>query len=68
MVGLIPDVFQVCGLGWQTGDLIYLLGFAQQMQRLICLFGWFRILAAIHGLVAGSPPLLILSWRKKFNW
>jgi phosphoribosylformylglycinamidine synthase len=59
MVGLIPDLKQVCAQGWQkTEDVIYLLG-----QRLDDVetchgasLGGSEYLATIHGLVAGKPP------------
>ena len=59
MVGLIPDIAYVCTQGWQVeGDLIYLLGqpltgFSSQVS-----LGGSEYLAAIHGLVAGKPPVV----------
>ncbi|MCL1474387.1 phosphoribosylformylglycinamidine synthase subunit PurL [Argonema antarcticum] len=63
MVGLISDLTKVCGQGWQAeGDLIYLLGLPLQSQILnpksqIDL-GASEYLAAIHGIVAGTPPVV----------
>jgi len=59
MVGLIPDIAYICTQGWQVeGDLIYLLGqpltgFSSQVS-----LGGSEYLAAIHGLVAGKPPVV----------
>ena len=59
MVGLIPDIAYVCTQGWQVeGDLIYLLGqpltgFSSQVS-----LGGSEYLVAIHGLVAGKPPVV----------
>jgi len=59
MVGLIPDIAYVCTQSWQVeGDLIYLLGqpltgFSSQVS-----LGGSEYLAAIHGLVAGKPPVV----------
>jgi phosphoribosylformylglycinamidine synthase II len=52
MVGLIPDITQICGLAWQqAGDGIYLLGSSSQPT-----LGGSEYLAAIHQTVAGQPP------------
>lgn len=49
MVGLVPDIGQICGQGWQkAGDLIYLLGFS------LPTIGASEYLAVIHGLVTGN--------------
>ncbi len=60
MVGLVEDVTQVCGQGWQrSGDGIYLLGLwleatAEQEDRLT--LGASEYLAVVHDTVAGRPP------------
>jgi phosphoribosylformylglycinamidine synthase len=59
MVGLIPDVAQVCGQGWQAeGDVIYLLGLPLDDSTPHLSLGGSEYLAAIHGRVAGKPPLV----------
>jgi phosphoribosylformylglycinamidine synthase subunit PurL len=58
MVGLISDLDQICGQGWQgVGDRIYLLGasISQAIAPLVTL-GGSEYLAEIHGVVAGQPP------------
>jgi phosphoribosylformylglycinamidine synthase len=56
MVGLVPDIRQVCGQGWtQTGDRIYLLGDSSALT-----LGGSSYLAAIHATVAGQPPRMDL--------
>ena len=58
MVGLIPDITQICGQCWQVeGDLIYLLGVSDSnsIQRQGGL-GGSEYLATVHGVVAGKPP------------
>ncbi|MGD2179831.1 phosphoribosylformylglycinamidine synthase subunit PurL [Lusitaniella coriacea] len=56
MVGLIPDITRICGLGWQQeGDVIYLLAGSQEAQYLPTL-GGSEYLAWIHGIIAGKPP------------
>ncbi|MFM6057315.1 MAG: phosphoribosylformylglycinamidine synthase subunit PurL, partial [Microcystis aeruginosa] len=53
MVGLVPDIGQICGQGWQkAGDLIYILGFS------LPTIGASEYLAVIHGLVTGKPPVI----------
>lgn len=58
MVGLIRDLQQICGQGFQqSGDGIYLLGLPLDYptsDRLT--LGASEYLAAIHGVVAGKPP------------
>jgi phosphoribosylformylglycinamidine synthase len=66
MVGLIRDLKQICGQGFQhSGDAIYLLGLpldhptsvrdrVAEPSRLT--LGASEYLAAIHGVVAGKPP------------
>ncbi len=52
MVGLIPDLTKICGMGWlQSGDVIYLLGSSEKRS-----FAGSEYLAAVHNLVAGQPP------------
>jgi len=63
MVGLIPDLTKVCGQGWQAeGDLIYLLGLPLQSKiqnpKSKIDLGASEYLAAIHGIVAGIPPVV----------
>lgn len=59
MVGLIPDLTKVCGLGWQNeGDLIYLLGLPLNDSTPHLSLGGSEYLAAIHGQVAGKPPIV----------
>jgi phosphoribosylformylglycinamidine synthase len=59
MVGLIPDITQVCGQGWQAeGDVIYLLGLPLTESTSHLSLGGSEYLAAIHGLVAGKPPVV----------
>lgn len=53
MVGLVPDLNQTVGQGWQAeGDVIYLLGRLQEGLTL----GASEYLAVIHNTVAGMPP------------
>ncbi len=57
MVGLIPDITQVCGQGWQAqGDLIYLVGLPLSDSTPHVSLGGSQYLATIHGVVAGKPP------------
>jgi phosphoribosylformylglycinamidine synthase len=58
MVGLIRDLQQICGQGFQkSGDVIYLLGLAlDHPTRDRLTLGASEYLAAIHGVVAGKPP------------
>jgi phosphoribosylformylglycinamidine synthase len=59
MVGLITDITQVCGQGWQAeGDLIYLLGLPLTDFTPHLSLGGSEYLATIHGLVAGKPPVV----------
>ncbi len=60
MVGLIPDLTQVCGQGWQKeGDLIYLLGLMPAT------LGASEYLASIYQQVTGKPPRVDLSLEKQ---
>ena len=61
MVGMVADVTQVCGQGWQeSGDAIYLLGLSLQTDgendRLT--LGASEYLAVVHDTVAGRPPCI----------
>ena len=59
MVGLISDLSQVCGQGWQAeGDLIYLLGLPLADSTPHLSLGGSEYLATVHGLVAGKPPVV----------
>jgi len=59
MVGLVTDITQVCGQGWQAeGDLIYLLGLPLSDFTPHLSLGGSEYLATIHGLVAGKPPVV----------
>ena len=60
MVGLIPNIAQICGQSWtKEGDLIYLLG------KPIASAGASEYLAAIHGVVAGKPPTVDFDLEKQ---
>ncbi|GAB4210154.1 MAG: phosphoribosylformylglycinamidine synthase subunit PurL [Coleofasciculaceae cyanobacterium] len=59
MVGLIPDITQVCGQGWHSvGDVIYLLGLPLTESTPHLSLGGSEYLATMHGLVAGKPPIV----------
>ncbi|MEQ9357338.1 phosphoribosylformylglycinamidine synthase subunit PurL [Coleofasciculus chthonoplastes] len=59
MVGAIPDLSQICAQGWQNeGDLIYLLGLSLAVTTPHLTLGGSEYLAAIHGVVAGKPPIV----------
>ncbi len=59
MVGLIPDITQVCGQGWRNpGDVIYLLGLPITAITQNVSLGGSEYLAAIHETVAGKPPVV----------
>ena len=52
MVGLIPDINNICGQGWQKeGDIIYLLGVDNKPT-----LGASEYLASLHDIVSGKPP------------
>ncbi len=58
MVGLVSNLDQVCGQGWQgAGDRIYLLGARvdEAIEPLVTL-GGSEYLAEVHGVIAGQPP------------
>jgi len=59
MVGAIPDLSQICSQGWQRdGDLIYLLGLPLAVTTPHLTLGGSEYLSAIHGVVAGKPPIV----------
>lgn len=62
MVGLVQDVRQVCGQGWQAaGDGVYLLGVAVSSDAETTAqvsLGGSEYLAVLHHTVAGVPPLV----------
>ncbi|MBP0022255.1 MAG: phosphoribosylformylglycinamidine synthase subunit PurL [Cyanobacteria bacterium SBLK] len=61
MVGLVPDITRTCGQGWQTGgDRIYLLGMGSPVT-----LGGSEYLAAIHGAIAGHPPIVNFELERK---
>ncbi|MBW4519052.1 MAG: phosphoribosylformylglycinamidine synthase subunit PurL [Scytolyngbya sp. HA4215-MV1] len=80
MVGLIPNLQQICGQDWQeTGDFIYLLGMqpndaegavvsaateAASPPSALTL-GASEYLAAIHQTIAGIPPLVDLDLERR---
>lgn len=70
MVGLIPDLTHVCGQGWQAvGDAIYLLGLGPEQladatsEQLT--LGGSEYLTAIHGMVAGRPPVVNFALERR---
>ncbi len=66
MVGLIPDITQVCGQGWQAeGDLIYLLGLPLTDSTPHLSLGGSEYLATIHGIVAGKPPVVDFDMERR---
>ncbi|EKQ68713.1 phosphoribosylformylglycinamidine synthase subunit II [Leptolyngbyaceae cyanobacterium JSC-12] len=60
MVGLIRDVNNICGQGWQdSGDLIYLLGISMDAAPSAAVtLGGSEYLATVHGVIAGKPPII----------
>ncbi|MBE9030933.1 phosphoribosylformylglycinamidine synthase subunit PurL [filamentous cyanobacterium LEGE 11480] len=59
MVGRVPDVSKVVGQSWQqSGDRIYLLGFAAGTNSANITLGASEYLAAIHDTIAGQPPIV----------
>ncbi|HEY9726535.1 MAG TPA: phosphoribosylformylglycinamidine synthase subunit PurL, partial [Chroococcales cyanobacterium] len=59
MVGLIPNLSNICGQGWKTeGDLIYLVGLPLTDSTSRLSLGGSEYLATIHGTVAGKPPVV----------
>ena len=66
MVGLIPDLSRICGQGWQhSGDLIYLLGQPWGQAAASVTLGGSEYLAAIHGVVAGHPPIVDFALERR---
>jgi phosphoribosylformylglycinamidine synthase subunit PurL len=66
MVGLIPDLKQICGQGWQQeGDRIYLLGTPLNVASPLVTMGGSEYLAAIHKTVAGCPPRVDFELEKQ---
>jgi phosphoribosylformylglycinamidine synthase II len=59
MVGLVPDLTKICGQSWtKEGDVIYLLGNSNYV------LGGSEYLAAVHGTVAGKPPVVDFELEK----
>jgi phosphoribosylformylglycinamidine (FGAM) synthase-like enzyme len=59
MVGIVNDITQVCGQGWQTtGDRIYLLGEPVLTPTPQVTLGASEYLATLHQTIAGQPPLV----------
>jgi phosphoribosylformylglycinamidine synthase subunit PurL len=59
MVGLVPDLTKICGQSWtREGDVIYLLGKSNYV------LGGSEYLAAVHGKVAGKPPIVDFAREK----
>lgn len=66
MVGLVPDLEQVCQQGWRTsGDLIYLLGLPLTQSSKGVTLGGSEYLATIHQTVAGQPPVMNLDLEQR---
>jgi len=66
MVGLIPDLKQICGQGWQKeGDRIYLLGTPLNTATPLVTLGGSEYLASIHKTVAGRPPRVDFDLEKQ---
>jgi phosphoribosylformylglycinamidine synthase subunit PurL len=60
MVGIVPDITQICGLAWQNvGDIIYLIGSIEVT------LGASEYLAIIHNTVAGRPQKLDFELEKQ---
>jgi phosphoribosylformylglycinamidine synthase len=59
MVGLVSDLTKICGQSWtKEGDVIYLLGNSNYV------LGGSEYLAAVHGKVAGKPPVVDFALEK----
>jgi phosphoribosylformylglycinamidine synthase subunit PurL len=59
MVGLVPELTKICGQSWtKEGDVIYLLGNSNYV------LGGSEYLAAVHGTVAGKPPVVDFALEK----
>ncbi|MEM7594892.1 MAG: AIR synthase-related protein, partial [Cyanobacteria bacterium P01_A01_bin.83] len=69
MVGLVPDITKICGQSWTNeGDIIYLLGRSVTSDTSITTpsnLGASEYLAAVHGIVAGTPPTVDFSLETK---
>jgi phosphoribosylformylglycinamidine synthase len=66
MVGLIENLQQICGQGWQTeGDLIYLLGLPPGTVNSSLTLGGSEYLAVVHGTIAGMPPIVNFDLEKQ---
>lgn len=66
MVGLIPDLTKICGQGWRNaGDRIYLLGQPWGETAPTVTLGGSEYLAAIHGTVAGQPPMVDFALERR---
>ena len=70
MVGLIPDLTKICGQAWQKeGDLIYLLGIGASSEnsdvQTSPTLGGSEYLAAVHGTIAGKPPIIDFELEKQ---
>lgn len=73
MVGLIDDLADTCGQGWQQdGDAIYLLGVSLDQTtaamvngRPLVTLGGSEYLAAIHGAATGHPPAIDMTLEKQ---
>lgn len=64
MVGLVPDVRQVCGQGWVSpGARIYLLG--EPVDSTATTLGGSEYLAVVHQTVAGQPPAINIALEKQ---
>jgi phosphoribosylformylglycinamidine synthase len=59
MVGIVEDLTRTCGQAWRNpGDEIYLLGAPLGEQSPAVTLGGSEYLAALHGTVAGMPPIV----------
>lgn len=64
MVGIVPDIHQRSGMGWQhEGDLIYLLGIRLESRHdhpaeKHLTLGGSEYLAVVHNQIAGHPPIV----------
>jgi len=65
MVGLVPDIHQTCGMGWQdAGDLVYLLGVPVDEAAGAVTLGASEYLAVVHQTTAGKPPQVNVALEK----
>jgi phosphoribosylformylglycinamidine synthase subunit PurL len=60
MVGLVPNITQICGQGWRSpGDVIYLLGLPSETDAPDQVtLGGSEYLAIVHSTIAGMPPIV----------